>query len=193
MHRRTLLTAAPGAAVLAGLAGFALSGCAGFSPLERGYAIPLEQLQGALDRRFPRRIPLAGLIELNLQPPLLRLLPAQNRVGVEMAVTAGGPALGGSYSGAFDADFGLRYQPSDATIRARDPHVNALRLDGLASPQGNLLAAFGPALAEQLLQDVVLHQLAANDLALADRMGVQPGAIDVTPQGLLIGFVPRPR
>lgn len=42
------------------------------------------------------------------------------------------------------------------------------------------------------LLEVVLHRLRPQDLALPDGMGLQPGSITVTPEGLTIGFVPKP-
>jgi hypothetical protein len=38
----------------------------------------------------------------------------------------------------------------------------------------------------------VLHRLSPRDLALPDSMGLQPGDITVTSQGLVIGFVNKP-
>ncbi len=42
------------------------------------------------------------------------------------------------------------------------------------------------------LLEVVLHRLRPQDLALPDGMGLHPGRITVTPEGLTIGFVPKP-
>ena len=55
-----------------------------------------------------------------------------------------------------------------------------------------MLNAYGPALAAQTLQEVVLHTLRPQDLALPDGLGMQPGSITVTNEGLTIGFVPKP-
>lgn len=155
------------------------------------YTIGIDQIEEAVAGRFPRRYPVAGLLNLDLQAPRLRLLPAQNRLGADMAVQASGPALGRSYPGGFDVDFGLRYAAADRTIRATNLRVNALRLDGLPPDAALLLDAYGKPLAEQALRDVVLHQLREKDLALADGMGLQPGDITVTEQGLRIGFIPK--
>ncbi|MFT3812747.1 MAG: DUF1439 domain-containing protein [Acidovorax sp.] len=155
------------------------------------YTVGIEQIEEAVAGKFPRRYPVAGLLNLDLQAPRLRLLPAQNRLGAEMAVLASGPALGRSYPGVFDVDFGLRYVAADRTLRAANLRVNALRLEGLPPDAAMLLDAYGKPLAEQALRDVVLHQLREKDLALADGMGLQPGDITVTERGLRIGFVPK--
>ena len=155
------------------------------------YKVSAEQLEQAIAKRFPRRYPLSGLLNLDAQAPRLRFLPGENRLGAEMAVQAAGPALRRSYTGTFDVDFALRYEASDLSIRAHQLRVNALQFEGLPPQPSALLAAYGPALAEQALQDAVLHQLKPQDLALPDGMGLQPGNITVTAQGLVIGFVAK--
>ena len=155
------------------------------------YTVSSAQLQAAVAERFPRTYPVGGFLELKVEAPQLRLIPDQNRLGTVMHVDAAGPALRRSYDGIFDTDFALRYEPSDLTIRAHQLRVNALRLNGLPRGQSALLDAYGPSMAEQALQDAVLHQLTPKDLALPDAMGLQPGGITVTSSGLVIGFVAK--
>lgn len=187
MKRRLLLTAAGGLA----LGGAACSAAPGASL--SGYKVSAEQLQQAVARRFPRRYPvMGGLLDLTLQTPRLRLLPELNRLGTEMVVEAAGPALRRSYTGAFDLDFALRYEASDRTLRAHHLRVNSLHFAELPPGPAEMLNAYGPALAEQSLKEVVLHQLRPQDLALADGLGLEPGSITVTGQGLVIGFVAKP-
>jgi hypothetical protein len=185
MRRRRCLLAVTAVAATA-----CASGAGGLGGAPR-YTLSIAQLESAVAGRFPRRYPVAGLIDLDLQAPRLRLLPAQNRLGATMAVLASGPALRHGYTGEFDVDFGLRYEPADRTVRATGLRVNALRLDGLQPRAAELLQAYGAQLAGQSLSDVVLHQLREKDLALADGLGLQPGSITVTGQGLVVGFVPK--
>lgn len=153
------------------------------------YTVSAEQLQRVVAERFPLRYPVAGLLVLDVHAPHLRLLPAENRVRAEMALEATGPALQRSHAGTFDVDFALRYEPSDQTIRAYQLKFQNLHINDLQPAASELLNVYGPALAKQSLQEVVLHQLRPQDLALADTMGLQPGSITVTAQGLTIGFV----
>jgi hypothetical protein len=67
-----------------------------------------------------------------------------------------------------------------------------LRFADLQPAANELINTYAPALAEQSLQEVVLHQLRPQDLALADTMGLQPGSITVTDKGLVIDFVTKP-
>nr|WP_315245177.1 DUF1439 domain-containing protein [uncultured Albidiferax sp.] len=182
MQRRLFLNAV--------LVGTSLSALA--AQPQPGYTVSAAQLQQAVAQRFPLRYPVPGVLNLDLQAPRLSLLPAQNRLAAQMAVEAAGPALRRSHSGSVTVDFALRYEPSDRTVRAVGLHFQNLQFPSLQPAVVDLLTTYGPALAEQALQDVVLHQLKPQDLALPDTMGLQPGSITVTDQGLVVGFVNKP-
>lgn len=155
------------------------------------YTVSEKQLQEAVAKRFPLKYPVGGLLELTLLTPQLRLLPEVNRLGTEMVVDAAGPALQQGSTGNFDVDFALRYEASDLSIRAYQLHVNTLKLSGMPPGPAALLQLYGPSLAQQTLQEVVLHRLKPEDLALATGMGLEPGTITVTAKGLKIGFVAK--
>ena len=89
-------------------------------------------------------------------------------------------------------DFALRYEPSDHTIRAYQLKFQNLQILQLPPQASELLSIYGPAIARQALQEVVLHQLRPQDLAMADNLGMQPHSITVTDKGLVIGFVLKP-
>ncbi len=181
MKRRQWLLSLPTALVLA----------AASAQAQPSYTVTTAQLQQAVAEKFPMRYPVGGLLALTLQPPRLRLLPEQNRLGTVMVLDATGPALSRSETGNFDVDFALRYEASDQSIRAHKLKVNSLSLSGLPPGPAALLQAYGPSLAEQSLLEVVLHKLQPKDLMLADGLGLEPGAITVTARGLVIGFVPK--
>lgn len=155
------------------------------------YTVSAEQLDRVLAQRFPQRVPVGGLLEIELLAPLLRLLPRQNRLGAELPLAAAGPALRRRYTGHVDLDFALRYEASDQSIRAHQIRVNAVRMEGLSADGARLLDAYVRQLSEQALLEVVLHKLRPQDLALASTMGFEPGEITVTPQGLTVRFVPQ--
>ncbi len=157
-----------------------------------GVTVPTAVLQRSVADRFPIRFPVQGLLNLDLQPPTLSLLPAQNRLRAAMVVDAAGPALNRSHRGTFDLDFALRYEASDRTLRAHQLRIDRLRFPTLPPGVVDLLNTYAPALAEQSLREVVLHRLQPQDLRMADAMGMQPGTITVTDAGLVIGFVLKP-
>ncbi len=157
-----------------------------------GVTVSTAALQSSVAQRFPIRYPVQGLLNLDLQPPTLSLLPAQNRLRAAMVVDAAGPALNRSHRGTFDLDFALRYEASDRTLRAHQLRIDRLRFPSLQPGVVELLNTYAPALAEQSLREVVLHRLQPQDLRMADAMGMQPGAITVTDAGLVISFVLKP-
>lgn len=161
-------------------------------PAKPHYTVSAEQLQRSVAQRFPLRYPVPGVLNLDLQVPLLRLLPEQNRVSAEMVVDAAGPALERSHKGSFEISFALRYEASDRTIRAHQLRFKRLQFPTLQPGVVDMLNTYGPVMAQQSLLEVVLHQLRPQDLALADVMGMQPGSITVTEAGLVIGFVLKP-
>jgi hypothetical protein len=158
---------------------------------QKSFTVTSAQLQQAVAEKFPMSYPVGGFLELTLQPPRLRLLPEQNRLGTQMVVDAAGPALSRSGTGNFDVDFALRYEASDQSIRAHKLKVHTLSLSGMPPGPAALLQAYGPSLAEQSLREVVLHKLQPKDLMLADGLGLEPGAITVTAKGLVIALVPK--
>lgn len=156
------------------------------------YKVSAAQLQAAVAQRFPMRYPVPGLLNLDVQVPTLRLLPAQNRLSAEMVVDAAGPALNRCHQGTLEVEFGLRYEAADRTVRAHQLRFKRLQFPSLQPNVVALLSGYGAALADGTFLEVVLHRMRPQDLALPDAMGMQPGSITVTGEGLTIGFVPRP-
>lgn len=156
-----------------------------------GYTVSLGELLALLSERFPQHYPLAGLAELELRPPALALRPETNRLRARLPMVLSGPALPLPREGVLEVEFGLRYAPEDRSIRAHDIALQALEMDGLEPATAALLQFWAPRLARRSLREVVLHRLEPKDLALLDGLGLQPGAITVTTQGLSIGFVRR--
>ncbi len=184
-HRRRWLLL-----VTASLAGCAFARPASSQPRHK---VSAAQLQRALAERFPMRYPVAGLVDFQVQEPQLRFLPEQNRLGAELAIVAAGPALRRAHSGTIDLDFGLRYEPSDSTLRAHQIRVQAVRLPSLSRDAAKVLEAYARASAERAMLEVVLHTFKPQDLALADTMGLEPTSITVVADGLVIGLAAKRR
>lgn len=194
MRRRLLLTLLPlmGVPVPGTAQTPAPSAPAEQAPALPRITVPQDLLQTEVAKRFPVRYPVAGLVNLDLGAPRLGLLPAQNRLRAEMPVTAAGAALARTQQGSFTVDFALRYEHSDRSLRAHQLKVYRFRFPGLQPEAVDLLNTYAPALAEQSLREVVLYQLPQKEAAMADLLGLRPGQITVTEQGLLVELVQRP-
>ena len=175
----SLLLACTGAPVLASMA-------------PRSVTVSAERLQQAIAQRFPIKQRLAEVLELEVLPPRLSLLPASNRLATDIDLNVADRLLGGRYSGSITLDFGLRFEPSDNTIRMTGARVNRVSLAGVPEPYQTAITRNAPRLAERLLDNRVLHQFSDKDLSLVNGLGLEPGEISVTPQGLSVTLVPRP-
>jgi hypothetical protein len=162
-----------------------LAGCAS-GP--RTLDVSRQQLQSALERRFPHEARAAGVLALNIGVPRLELLPQANRVRLDFALEASDRIVRSSHRGELAVSFGLRYEPSDASVRAANVRVEQLAVRGLPADWRFPLERAGAALAENLLEDSVLHTFRPEELARA--RGWTPGTIRVTPGGLRIEFLP---
>lgn len=175
-------------------AGLLVSGCAASSNAfaQPSFTIPAAQLQEAVERKFPRKYAMNGLLNLELTHPQIQLKPEQNQLNTVLVVVASGPLLQQrNYHGTLDVDFSLRYEPSDRTLRATQLQLNGLRMDGLNLSGEQLLQQYGSALAQRSLQEVVLYQLSEQDLALTNGLGLEPGQFTVTPKGLAVQLKPK--
>jgi len=186
MDRRSLFLAMTWQAIAVAAACLATPAMA-----QPSYTVSAQQLQRVLDQRFPLRYPVAGLLEIGMQAPGLRLLPDLNRLGAMLPIDAAGPALRRRYTGSVDLDFELRYEAADKTIRAHRIRVNSVQVEGLGRDGARLLDGYLRQLSGQALVEVVMHTLRPQDLALATTMGFEPGEIRVTEQGIAVRFVPQ--
>lgn len=184
MRRRQWL--ASGLALLAGV-----GACTTGLGQARSVLVPLDRLQAAVDGHFPRRLSAQGWLDVLVQTPRLRLLPELNHLGARVDVVASGPLLQRSYPGETDLDFALRYEASDRSLRASQLHLNALHLAGVPPQTVQLLRQSLADGLRQSLREVVLYRLREQDLMLADTLGLQPGAITVTPEGLRVQLVAK--
>lgn len=188
MHRRFLLNA--GRCLAMGALAATLLACSAVTAQPR-FTVSKDQLQQVVAKRFPMRYPIAGLLDLAVQAPEIQLLPEKNRLSATMAVEASGPALNRKQAGTFEVEFALRYEVSDRTLRATALRFKRLTFPGLRPEASEMLNLYGQALSEKALLEVALHQLRPQDLSMADALGMQPGSITVTEQGLVFDFVAK--
>lgn len=152
------------------------------------HKISAGELHKALVARFPVRLGVAGLLQLEVDAPGLLLLPARNKLGATLQVQASGPGRQRLPAGELDLLFSLRYEAQDQSVRAHQPEVLQLRLPGLPPETLGALQALLPALAKEAVGEFVLHRLTPRELALADTMGLEPEQLTVVEDGLLVEF-----
>lgn len=157
------------------------------------HRVSAEQLHNALSARFPMRLGMRGIVELQVSAPRLQLLPARNRLGATLAGQLRSAQLQQSQAGEMDVAFALRYEAADQTVRAHQLEILALRWAGLPQETRQALQNLLPALARDAVGEIVLHKLTPRELALPDTMGFEPEKITVVEDGLVISFGPKLR
>lgn len=181
-------------ALIAGLAALLLAGCAGLG-VPRSITLSERELQAQLAKRFPLQRSLLEMLDLRLSDPVVRLDPASNRLATELTLSGSERRSGRSLQGRLALDYGLRWEPADGSIRLVQPRVQSLQLGevpGLSPRRAEMLQGMGIALAERLLDDLVLYRISAERLDRLRSAGFQPGTLQVRPDGLEITIEPLP-
>ena len=93
-------------------------------------------------------------------------------------------------AGEMDLVFSLRYEPSDQTVRARNPEILDVRWPGAPPEALRALQGMLPRVASDL-GEFVLHRFTQRELALPQTMGFEPQELTVVEDGLLVFFGPK--
>jgi hypothetical protein len=192
-RRRALMRASATASVLcaAVLALLALlSGCAGLIGTH-DVDISESQLTLLMARQFPMERKVMEVIDLNITNPVLTLIPQANRVGTELDVTAVDRLFGSAAMGHVKLDYGLRFQPSDHTIRMTQVRVRELTLSSGSNELRGAAQRIGGLVAENALENLVLYRMKPAQADEMDRLNLVASPITVTPQGLHMTVSPK--
>jgi hypothetical protein len=186
--RRHLLA---GSGVLAVLL---LVGCAALAPGPRTIEISEAKLGELINRQFPFNSRYLELFDVSLSAPQVRLMPAENRIGTTFSYSLGSLLLGARpFQGRLDLSYGLRFEPTDDTVRLTQVRVEGFEVPGVPPLYASRANRLGALLAESLLQNLVIHRLKPEDLQAVRGRGYQPGALTVLPGGLRLQLDPIQR
>jgi hypothetical protein len=174
-------------ASLASLLGLALAGCANLGP--RNLMLSQADLQTLIERQFPRERRVLEVVDLSLARPMVRLLPERNRIATELDLSAVERLSGRTLGGRLALDHGLRYEPSDATVRLAQVKVSELTLDVGGTPLSAQAARLSGALAERVLDDFVIYRLNDERRDALKRAGLERADFVVTGRGIELRFV----
>ena len=189
-RRRALLRiSATAGALCAGVLAL-LSGCAGLIGTH-DVDISESQLTLLMARQFPMERKVMEVIDLNITNPVLTLIPQANRVGTELDVTAVDRLFGSAAMGHVKLDYGLRFQPSDHTIRMTQVRVRELTLSSGSNELRGAAQRIGGLVAENALENLVLYRMKPAQADEMDRLNLVASPITVTPQGLHMSVSPK--
>ena len=181
MGRRGLMLAVP--AWLLGCSGLPL----GMDRIVLGEA----DLARRLAERFPFQKRYLELFDIDLSEPQLRLMPESNRLGTRFTYAAGGAWLGTRrIQGQADFSYGLRFEPSDASVRLSEVRLESFELPGAGAAQSSQLKRVAGLVAEQWLEGQEIYRVPAERLRRAQGLGWQPAALQVVPGGVSLQLQP---
>lgn len=158
-----------------------LAGCAS---IPRSVEISAAQIQSALAKHFPFESRAGDLFVVKVGAPRVSLLPDVNRLRLEFTFEATDRIVRNAVHGELALSFGLRYEPSDASLRLVDVHVERVDLQRLPDAWRRQLEPLAGAVGERLLEGMVLRTFTPEQLARAQ--GYRPGEIRVTAGGVRI-------
>ena len=176
--------------MLVAVAALAVCGCASLLG-PRSLELSREDIQHKLDQKFPINKQVFGYLDITASRPQLTLLPDSNRLVAQVDLRLNDTLARREHVGMFKASFGLRYMPSDQTIRLNDVRLDELAMPTLPPQLFDALQQMGQMAARNLLQDFVIKRLQPEDMRQAQLLGYSVKGLRVTATGLVIDLVSK--
>ena len=175
-----------------------LSACALQPPAPKKIAVSEARLAQLINSQFPFSSQLLEVLDVDVSAPRIVLDPAANRINTSMKLAVSPDGIFGlltnrSYKGDIDLSYGLRFEPSDGSVRMADVRVIRFGIDEVPRLMQRPIQRLGGTLAQELLNDYVLYKLSAEDLQATQGWGYKPGAFKIEPGGLSITLDPVER
>ncbi len=169
-----------------------LAGCAGMAGA-RTVNLSESELALLLARQFPLERKVLEVIDLQVTNPELRLLPEANRIGTELDIFALDRLFGSRASGHVKLDYGLRFEPSDHSIRMSQVRVRDLTFDSGANTLHGAAQRLGTLVAENVLENMTLYKMKSAQADEMNRLNLEASPIRVTAQGISMAIAPKSR
>ena len=164
----------------------AASAWAGYNVWTGDYTFSRQELQDAVDKRFPARLRYAQVLDVQLTHPRLLLDEANNRVTTQMDAQVSNTLLPAPpINGTLSLSSGLRYDPARRAVLLDNPSVERVQVAGMPAQYGEQLNAIGAVVAQQLLRDYPRYTFKPEEMHVAGK-DVEPGAITVLADGIKV-------
>lgn len=174
---------------LAGVAAGLIAGCAALLG-PRDVEVSQAQLQEAVERRFPIERRYLEVLDVTVAAPRLLLRPEANRIATEFEVLVRDRIVQGQHRGRIALNYGMRFEPSDNSVRLTNVRIERFDIDGMSALLGRQLDRLGVQLAEATLNERAIYTLRPRDVEAVQGRGYRPGDIRVTSAGLTITLLP---
>lgn len=177
------------------LLAISLIGCAALRPQPKTINISQERLMQLIAGQFPFNSKMLEVFDVGVSSPKISFDATNNRIYTSLDLNIAGSGIVGlltkrEYKGGIDLSYGLRFEPSDNSVRMTDVKLNKLNVDGAPDLMERPLSRLGAALAQKLLSDQVLYKVSDKDMEAAKGWGYKPAAFKIGAAGLAITLDP---
>ncbi|MBP0635655.1 MULTISPECIES: DUF1439 domain-containing protein [unclassified Cupriavidus] len=151
---------------------------AGYNVWTGEYTLTRQELQAALEQRFPATLRYAEVVTVQLSHPRLVLDEASNRLTTHVDARLTNALLPSPpVDGTLALNSGVRYDPGQRAVLLDNPTVQQVEVNGMAQYREQL-NAIGAVVAQQLLKDYPVYTFKPEELRFGGKE-VEPGTITV--------------
>ena len=154
------------------------------------YTFSQQQVQDAVQRKFPYRRQVQQLFEVSLTNPVVMLLPDRNRVAVRLDAQLASPLMRQPVSGVFTLSSELAWDGASRAVVLKSPSVDSVDMQGDAAPYGQQVGAVAALAAAELLNDYPVHTFKPEQLQFAG-VSYEPGTISILTNGIRVRIVEK--
>jgi hypothetical protein len=188
VSRRAFLFSACAAAGAAMSLGACATGTFPFIPDH--YTFSQEQVQAAVQRKFPYHRSLQQLFDVSLTNPVVALQPDRNRVSVRLEAQLASPLLQQPVNGVFTLSSELAWDSTARSVVLKSPSVDSVDMQGAAAAYGQQVGAVAAAAAAQLLDNYPVYTFKPEQLQFAG-VNYEPGTITILTNGIRVQIVEK--
>lgn len=155
------------------------------------YTFSLQNIQEAVERKFPYQHTLAMIADLQLVRPRITLQPYTNRIQITLDAQLTSPWFEQPVNGVFSLSSQLAYQREHLAVVLKHVQFESLNLDLLKESDTSLLKSAAAPLLAQWLEDYPIMTFTPDQWSFAN-VRYEPGTIAVTPDGVRVQIVEIP-
>jgi hypothetical protein len=188
VSRRAFLVAACAAAGAAISLGACATGTFPFIPDH--YTFSQQQVQDAVQRKFPYHRSVQQIFDVSLTNPVVVLLPDRNRVAVRLDAQLESPLMQQPVNGVFTLSSELAWDSTSRSVVLKSPTVDSVDMQGAAAAYAQQVGAVAAAAATQLLNNYPVYTFKPDQLQFAG-VNYEPGTITILTNGIRVQIVEK--
>ncbi|WP_296650443.1 DUF1439 domain-containing protein [Paraburkholderia sp.] len=154
------------------------------------YTFSQQQVQAAVERKFPYRREVQQLFDVALTNPVVALQPERNRVAVRLDARLESPLMQQPVSGVFTLSSELAWDGERRAVVLKQPSVDSVDMQGAAAAYGQQVGAVAALAAAQLLDHYAVYTFKPEQLQFAG-VSYEPGTISVLTNGIRVQIVEK--